>query len=127
MGMDDNGIPSTAIAGGSIVIHNPKKSANTNLNFSTEQPLAIRPASFNVKVLGNPTLSKFVLKLESDDMNTPMTIKVVDVSGRILEVKQNIRPGQLVEFGTNYKLGTYFAEIVQGEKRKVVQLIKNER
>ena len=127
MGMDDNGIPSTAIAGGSIVIHNPKKSANTNLNFSTEQPLAILPVSFNVKVLGNPTLSKFVLKLESDDMNTPMTIKVVDVSGRILEVKQNIRPGQLVEFGTNYKLGTYFAEVVQGEQRKVVQLIKIER
>jgi hypothetical protein len=82
---------------------------------------------FNVIVLGNPTFNKFVLKLESSNVNSSITLKVVDAAGRIVEVKQNLRAGQVIELGDDYRLGTYFVEAVQGTERRIIKLMKVER
>jgi hypothetical protein len=82
---------------------------------------------FTIKVLGNPTFNKFIVKLESSDANSLITLKVVDAAGRIVEVKQNLRAGQVIELGDDYRLGTYFVEAVQGEQRRTVKLMKVER
>jgi hypothetical protein len=79
---------------------------------------------FDVKVLGNPTTTSFKLKLESSDINKKITMKVVDINGRSVEIKETLRAGQLVEFGSRYKTGLYFVEVVQGEERKVIKLLK---
>lgn len=79
---------------------------------------------FDVKVMNNATLSAYKLRLESNDITSMITVKVVDVSGRIIEVKQNVTAGQTVELGAKYVQGTYFAEVSQGSHRKVVKFIK---
>ncbi|WP_407521112.1 HYR domain-containing protein [Lacibacter sp. MH-610] len=96
---------------------------------SVTPPVTSAPLNqhFNVKVLGNPTFNKFVLKLESSDVNSNITLKVVDAAGRIVEVKQNLRAGQVIELGDDYRLGTYFVEAVQGTERRTVKLMKVER
>ena len=90
---------------------------------STVKPL-VPNARFDVKVMNNPTLTTFRLKLESSDITSMITVKVVDVSGRVVEVKQNLSAGQVVELGANYVQGSYFVEVTQGTQRKVVKLIK---
>lgn len=121
IGAADNADASTAIGGGSIVIHEVKKAgARTETN-----PVVVQGyKNFNVKVLGNPTFSYFKLKLESNKVNEKITMRIVDVNGRLIEVKQNLLSGQLIELGSRYNQGVYFAEVIQGDQRKVVKLIK---
>jgi len=93
-------------------------------------PITVAPAiseQFNVKVLGNPTLTSFRLQLQSSNMQEKFTVKVVDVNGRLIEVQQNLYAGQVIELGSKYTQGTYFAEVTQGTNRKLVKLVKISR
>ena len=114
------------LTGGNLVVHSGfnvgATSAVASRNEEVVQPIASRD-QFEVKVFGNPTQQEFSLITETTS-NLPISIKVLDVSGRIVGRQDNIRSGQLVRFGNNYKIGTYFAEIIQGEQRKVITLIK---
>jgi hypothetical protein len=53
-----------------------------------------------------------------------MSIKVFDISGRIIEIKNNLSAGQTLQLGTSYRPGMYFVELTQGDRRRVVKLIK---
>jgi hypothetical protein len=77
-----------------------------------------------VTVMPNPSTTYFTLKLESKDTKTLMSIRVTDASGRAIEAKQQIEPNSNVQIGFNYPSGTFFTEVMQGTKRKTVQLIK---
>jgi hypothetical protein len=80
---------------------------------------------FNVKVLGNPTLTHFGLRVSSSDINTKITLRITDVNGRVVEVRENLFNGQLFQFGNNYAQGVYFAEVTQGDERRVIRLVKS--
>ncbi|MEJ8820413.1 MBG domain-containing protein, partial [Lacibacter sp. H407] len=121
MGADENGNATTALGGGSIVIHEVKKKTSNRMEPGA---LVLTPQEFNVKVFGNPSLSSFRLQLIGSVLEEKFTVKVVDVNGRLMEVKQNLYAGQVIELGNNYKQGTYFVEVSQGTNRKVVKLIK---
>jgi PKD repeat protein len=77
-----------------------------------------------VTVMPNPTTTYFTLKLESKDQKTPMSIRVLDASGRAIEAKQQIEPNSNIQIGSSYPSGTFYTEVIQGNKRKVVQMIK---
>ena len=125
LGAADNLDATTALGGGSIVIHEVKKGSASREAIVTSQPQPVQLfLAFNVKVLNNPTTTSFKLKLESNDINKEITVKVVDESGRRMEVKENLLAGQVVEIGTQYRSGIYFAEVTQGMERKVVRLVK---
>ncbi|HTH32258.1 MAG TPA: T9SS type A sorting domain-containing protein, partial [Lacibacter sp.] len=124
MGKDENGDDATVLGGGSIVIHEVKKKTSNRM----EAPaFVLAPQDFNVKVLGNPSLTTFRLQLQSNNMQEKFTVKVVDVNGRLIEVQQNLYTGQVIELGSKYTQGTYFAEVMQGTNRKVVKLVKISR
>jgi uncharacterized delta-60 repeat protein len=77
----------------------------------------------SVKALPNPTANYFSLVLKSAD-NTMTTIKVSDASGRLVDAKTNISSNTTLQLGQGYRPGVYFAEIIQGSKRTVVELVK---
>jgi hypothetical protein len=77
-----------------------------------------------VTVMPNPSTTYFTLKLESKDAKTPMSIRVLDASGRAIEAKQQIEPNSNIQIGSSYPSGTFYTEVIQGNKRKVVQMIK---
>jgi hypothetical protein len=79
--------------------------------------------ALNVTVMPNPTSNYFTLKLESKN-ETPVNIRVVDASGRVVDNKPNQESNSTIQIGFNYGSGIYFAEFIQGNKRKVIQLIK---
>lgn len=116
----------TQLAGGKIQARNPSVPAapvtaaprNTE-NLKPEEVKEI----FDVKVFGNPTETQFTLIAESNK-DQLISLRVMDMNGKTLERKDNIRSGQLIRFGSSYKTGTYFVEIIQDDKRKVIKLIK---
>jgi hypothetical protein len=83
---------------------------------STEEDL-------KVTVMPNPSSSYFTLKLESR-YDIPVNIRVMDAQGRVVDAKSKVGSNSTVQMGHSYVSGTYFAELLQGNIRKVVQLIK---
>jgi fibronectin-binding autotransporter adhesin len=82
------------------------------------------PGSLDVQVFGNPSTSMFTLKIQSNNSDEKVSLKIADLTGRIVETKHNISAGEMVEFGMGYKVGSYFVEAIQGEQRKVIRLVK---
>jgi mucin-19 len=78
---------------------------------------------FDVKVLGNPSSSYFILRV-TGNRNEKIRARVLDALGQLIEVKENIQPDQLVQLGHKYTNGMYLVEITQGTNSKTVKLIK---
>jgi hypothetical protein len=83
----------------------------------------VTEAPLNVTVMPNPSTTYFTLKIESK-YQTPVNLRVMDASGRVIEAKSKLSPNGTVQIGFNYASGTYYAELEQEGRRKVVQLIK---
>jgi hypothetical protein len=79
--------------------------------------------AFTVTVMPNPSRSYFTIKLQSR-LQTAIDIRVADAAGRIIESKQKLGANSTVTMGHAYTSGVYYAEIIQGNRRKVIQLIK---
>lgn len=78
---------------------------------------------FAVQVMGNPSTSFFTLKLVSQRPQA-IQLRVTDATGRMVEGRANNQPNSTIQIGHNYAPGTYFVELMQGNDRKVVQLMK---
>ena len=51
-------------------------------------------------------------------------LQVTDISGRVVEIRDNIIPGTSVRIGESYKAGAYFVRVLQGTNHKELKLIK---
>ncbi|MGE5520896.1 MAG: T9SS type A sorting domain-containing protein, partial [Candidatus Dadabacteria bacterium] len=76
-----------------------------------------------VKVVPNPTNTFFTLTTESKSVE-PLNIIVSDLLGRLVEVKSGILANGTIMIGHNYRPGSYYARIVQGEDQVVVKMMK---
>lgn len=76
-----------------------------------------------VTVLPNPSTTYFTLKIESK-YTTPVNLRVMDAAGRVVDARSKIDANSTLRIGYRYTGGTYFAEMIQGNHRKVIQLIK---
>lgn len=100
--------------------------ASTFVNQSTatdEKTVTISEEELKVTVMPNPSTTYFTLKFESR-YQTPVELRVMDGSGRVIDARSKIASNSSIQIGHNYSSGTYYAEMIQGTKRKVVQLIK---
>jgi hypothetical protein len=75
-----------------------------------------------IVAMPNPSAKGFVLNV-TGDAGLLLMLRVMDISGRIIETK-NITSNQTLRIGDNYRAGMYFAEILQGNERKIVKLVK---
>ncbi len=85
------------------------------------QPLTQK---LTVSVLPNPSTQYFTLKLQSSESTSTVTVSITDAAGRLIEMKTNVNANSSLQLGHNYPPGIYFAQIVQGNKKEVVKLIK---
>ena len=77
----------------------------------------------SVLVMPNPSTTYFTLKISSK-REAPVNMRVVDAAGRVIEAKQQLAPNSTLQIGHNYGSGIYIVEMIQGNTRKAVQLIK---
>jgi hypothetical protein len=82
-------------------------------------------SDLKVVVKPNPSSNYFDLQIVSTDNKTPVTIRIVDMYGRVISGgNQRVSINSTLRVGDSWVNGTYIAEISQGDKRKVIKLIK---
>ena len=72
----------------------------------------------------NPSTTSFTLKVESSDKTLPLTLRIVDQYGRVVETRGKLSAGQNLQVGSSYRPGLYYAELLQGDNRQQVKLLK---
>lgn len=77
-----------------------------------------------VRVYPNPSTNYFTLNIETSDNKEKISVRLIDVKGRVVEVRNNLTGDQFLKIGTNLKAGLYIAEIRQGNSAKQIKLLK---
>lgn len=85
---------------------------------------AIPEMSTLVMVYPNPSTNYFTLNIQAANNTDKISIRLIDISGRVVEVRNNLSGTQSVRMGSNLKAGFYIAQIRQGNETKQVKLLK---
>lgn len=101
----------------------PQNSANSTLDFTADKNTVTTEEDLKVTVMPNPTTTYFTLKIESK-YKTPIELRMMNAAGRVVEARSKIEPNSNIQIGYNYANGKFYAEIIKGTRRKLVQLIK---
>ena len=89
----------------------------------TTDLVTIQSTNMKVVVMNNPTTSEFVLNVKST-ITAPITITILDATGKVMERITNVQPGTNVRIGSKLHGGPYFAQVLQGNERQTLKLIK---
>lgn len=101
----------------------PDEGAETFTRMSADARSKEKVAVLKVTASPNPTTDHFVLKIESTD-DAPITLRIMDLTGKTLSMKQQITPNSTFRTGSELLHGVYFAEVMQGNEKQVIKLIK---
>lgn len=130
MGKDENGVPTTILGGGSIVIHyakaNNSRIMNTNANIEIAHSNAdelTETGKLTVKAMPNPASYFFTLGVQSLS-NEKIALTVTDIAGRVIEQRTDIPANSTIHLGNNYHPGVYIAQFMQDGDKVTLQLIK---
>ena len=77
-----------------------------------------------VRVYPNPSTSYFTLNIETFNEKDKISVRLIDITGRVLEIRNNLSGSQTLRIGNNLKAGLYIAEIRQGNETKQIKLLK---
>lgn len=115
---DDYGNATT----GTITVSVPHDKAPVTITraAAAKEPMA---SALSVKALPNPTTDRFTLVTRSAS-DLPLTIKVTDNMGRVLETRSGVAANGTIRFGSQYRPGVYLVEIAQGDTKQVLKLVK---
>jgi hypothetical protein len=80
-------------------------------------------APWTVSVRPNPSASSFIISLQGSESH-PVSIRVFDVLGRVVEERSNMSANASFTIGHRYRPGVYYVEAVQGGERRRLTLIK---
>ncbi len=81
-------------------------------------------AELSVKARPNPSYGAFNVQIEGGSTDK-ITMRIMDMQGKLIEQRQNIQPNQVLRIGQTYSPGIYFIEVMQGAKRKQMKLFKS--
>jgi len=94
-----------------------------NINVRTQEDQLIQNAELFVKAQLNPSRSYFTLTTRSSNTSQKINLRLYDISGRLLEVK-NVSAGQSVQMGKTLNRGVYLLAYSQAGLIKQTKLIK---
>jgi hypothetical protein len=83
----------------------------------------VKDGSFDVKVLGNPTSTSFIMNVITGS-DEKIGTRIFDAQGRLIEERQGLQPMETLRVGERYINGMYMAEIRQGKSIKTIRLVK---
>lgn len=97
---------------------------NTSSIVTSSVSNAFAYTSLNIKAVPNPTSGFFTIQVGSNNATDKIKLRILDLSGREIETKNNVASGQIIQMGLNYKPGIYIAEVTQGNQKQTLKLIK---
>ena len=79
-----------------------------------------------VQVFPNPSRNYFTVDIETMNNTDKISIRVIDIAGRVVETKDNLFGSQALRIGNNLRAGLYFVQIRQGDNVEQLKLLKQE-
>ena len=79
---------------------------------------------FNITITPNPSSYQFSISTATNSANLKLSLKVMNAAGQLIEARNNLLSGEIIKLGNNYTPGSYFIQIVQGDQRRTIKLIK---
>ena len=76
-----------------------------------------------VTAVPNPATSYFMLHIKSNS-NNAVSIIVSDITGKVVESRQQVTANATIRLGNQLRPGIYFVEVIQGTSRKRLKLIR---
>jgi hypothetical protein len=116
------------LSGGNLVVH-----SGFNLGSASTAPLTtikreaaplIEPGIFTLRAYPNPSNAQFTLQMASSDVREKVQVRIMDMSGRVIQEFNNLNANQNLQIGATYRPGVYIVEMIQGGNRKQLKLIK---
>jgi hypothetical protein len=89
----------------------------------TKGIMTTTPSTMDVKVFPNPTTSAFNLQVTAGGSNSVIQARVLDLQGRLMKTI-TIHSNENIFLGAELKPGVYMLEVLQGEEKKVVRVVK---
>jgi hypothetical protein len=86
--------------------------------------LPFRVEALSIKAIPNPASNEFIVTVNGVKTNEKMTLRVVDLYGRMIEVKSNITAGSSFSIGSKYSNGYYFIQLINGRNLRQVKVLK---
>ncbi len=80
-------------------------------------------SSFSINAMPNPTNNYFNLVMKSSN-KALVTVKIVDVYGRLIFVKTDVDPNSTLRLGEKLSSGTYLVNVSQEDRQQTLKLIK---
>ena len=115
---------SLADATGVVIIHNSSPAPTTvegKKPISNEMENVV--TELVVKAIPNPSSHYFTVFINGNSYS-PIKIRVLDALGRTVETGSMPASGNILRIGERYRQGFYYLEVVQGNERRIVKLIK---
>jgi parallel beta-helix repeat protein len=106
---------------------NASAAAVTNTAVAGPGYINTEAAKLMVKAYPNPSSHYFSVTTQGGSTSEPMTLRVLDLSGRLLQVKTGITASSTLQIGQYLAAGSYILELIQGNKKveqKVIKLSK---
>jgi hypothetical protein len=119
-----NSTVTTSQGGDNTGVATINNSASAGLNLqAVNRDLTTVNETLQVKVLPNPSRNYFQLNITGNAQGT-IRLRITDFLGRVMEDKKLEGMAQQIKLGENWRNGTYILEVIQGEERKTIQLVK---
>jgi hypothetical protein len=78
----------------------------------------------HLSVVVNPSPSYFTFNIRSSVSNRPATIRIVDLMGRVAEMRSNLAPNQTVQMGGSLRRGPYIVELRQDNEITYIHIMR---
>jgi hypothetical protein len=85
---------------------------------------AVVPGELKINAAPNPSSTRFTIKIEAANTKERLQLRVTDIAGKVIEVRSNVLAGQTIQIGDGYKTGVYIIEVMQGNTKKQLKVIK---
>ncbi|MBA2499175.1 MAG: T9SS type A sorting domain-containing protein, partial [Chitinophagaceae bacterium] len=121
------------LGGGNLVVHSGFNLGTTTTTSTAPTSVTTNPIAetiqkpaitqlFTVKAYPNPSERFFNLNVTSGSQET-VDLKVFDIQGRVVYTTRG-SANQSYRFGDKFVAGIYLVEVRQGDKRSVIQIVK---
>jgi hypothetical protein len=108
----------------SAITSAPAVSRDIRINTLKEETVTVN--KIDAAVYPNPAPAQFNVRVESNNTKDRIHVRVMDATGKVIDAVQNVAPTQTLRLGGLYKPGVYFVEVMQGNDRKVIKVIKQQ-
>jgi hypothetical protein len=113
----------------------PNDGVDNNCNGLIDEPLRSTARSKGGEVDGeqalslqltaapNPSQHFFTLRIQSQS-NAPVQLRIVDGVGSVVEARQGMGANSTLAVGHSYRPGVYYVQVLQGNQKATLKLVK---